>query len=75
MHRQLSFFMLTLQINGEQKQFPPDLNVAGLIASMALAGKRFAIELNGEIVPKSSHANTQLHDGDKLEVVVAVGGG
>ncbi len=75
MHGQFSFFMLTLQINGEQKQFPADLNVAGLIASMALAGKRFAIELNGEIVPKSSHANIQLHDGDKLEVVVAVGGG
>lgn len=42
---------------------------------MPLAGKRFAIELNGEIVPKSAHATTLLHDGDKLEVVVAVGGG
>ena len=42
---------------------------------MALAGKRFAIELNGEIVPKSCHASTRLIDGDKLEVVVAVGGG
>ena len=67
--------MLTLQINGEQKQFPPDINVAGLIASMQLSGKRIAIELNGEIVPKSSHVTTQLRDGDKLEVVVAVGGG
>lgn len=42
---------------------------------MALAGKRFAIELNGEIVPKSSHTRTHLQDGDKLEVVIAVGGG
>lgn len=67
--------MLTLQINGESKQFSQDLNVDGLIADMALAGKRFAIELNGEIVPKSSHATTQLRDGDKLEVVIAVGGG
>ena len=67
--------MLTLQINGEQKQFPPDINVAGLIASMQLSGRRIAIELNGEIVPKSSHTSTQLRDGDKLEVVVAVGGG
>ena len=49
--------------------------MAGLIASMQLSGKRIAIELNGEIVPKSSHASTQLRDGDKLEVVVAVGGG
>ena len=67
--------MLTLQINGEQKQFSPDINVAGLVAAMALTGKRIAIELNGEIVPRSSHASTQLRDGDKLEVVVAVGGG
>ena len=42
---------------------------------MPLAGKRFAIELNGEVIPKSSHATTRLADGDKLEVVVAVGGG
>jgi sulfur carrier protein len=67
--------MLTLRINGEQKQFPADIDVAALVAAMPLAGKRFAIELNGEIVPRSSHASTRLHDGDTLEVVVAVGGG
>ena len=67
--------MLTLQVNGEQRQFPPDINVAALVASMPLAGKRFAIELNGEVIPRSRHATTRLADGDKLEVVVAVGGG
>ena len=67
--------MLTLHINGEQKQFPPDFNVAQLVATMPLAGKRFAIELNGEIVPRSGHATTPLRDGDKLEIVTAVGGG
>jgi sulfur carrier protein len=67
--------MLTLQINGEQKQFPAGINVAALVAAMPLAGKRFAIELNGEIVPRSSHGTTALQDGDRLEVVVAVGGG
>ena len=46
-----------------------------MLAEMALAGKRIAIERNGEIVPKSRFAHTQLADGDKLEVVVAVGGG
>ena len=69
------FVMLTLQINGERKQFPPNISVAGLVTAMALTGKRIAIELNGEIVPKGSHVTTQLQDGDKLEVVVAVGGG
>ena len=67
--------MLTLQINGEQKQFLADINVAGLVAALPLSGKRFAIELNGEIVPKSNHATTKLRNGDKLEVVIAVGGG
>ena len=67
--------MLTLQVNGEQKQVPPDTSVAGLVAGLPLAGKRYAIELNGEIVPKSNHPTTPLHDGDKLEVVIAVGGG
>ena len=67
--------MLTLQINGESQQFPPNTNVAGLVAVLPLTGKRFAIELNGEIVPRSQHASTKLHHGDRLEVVVAVGGG
>ena len=67
--------MLTLQINGEPQRFPPDTNVAGLVAALPLIGKRFAIELNGEIVPRSRHATTKLHQGDRLEVVVAVGGG
>ncbi|HMX16427.1 MAG TPA: sulfur carrier protein ThiS, partial [Rhodocyclaceae bacterium] len=46
-----------------------------LLASRGLAGKKVAVERNGEIVPKSRHAETALADGDKLEIVVAVGGG
>jgi sulfur carrier protein len=40
-----------------------------------LTGKRIAIEKNGEIVPRSQHADTPLASGDRLEIVVAVGGG
>ncbi len=67
--------MLTLQINGETQQFPAGTDVAGLVAALPLTGKRFAIELNGEIVPRSQHPSTKLCQGDRLEVVVAVGGG
>lgn len=67
--------MLELKINGESRQFPDPLTVAGLIAQLGYSGKRIAIERNGEIVPKSQHAATPLADGDHLEVVVAVGGG
>lgn len=67
--------MPVLQINGKPQTVPPDSNVENLIATLNLEGKRFAIELNGEIVPKSRHALTTLNQGDKLEVVIAVGGG
>jgi sulfur carrier protein len=67
--------MLELKINGENRQFPENLSVAGLIELLGYTGKRIAIERNGEIVPKSQHASTALASGDQLEIVVAVGGG
>lgn len=67
--------MLNLKINGEPRQFADPLTVAGLIEALGYAGKRIAVEKNGEIVPKSQHASTPLASGDQLEIVVAVGGG
>lgn len=67
--------MLELTINGEPRQFPEALTVSGLIEQLGYAGKRIAIERNGEIVPKSQHGSTSLASGDVLEIVVAVGGG
>ena len=67
--------MLELKINGEFRQFSEALTVAGLIEQLGYAGKRIAVERNGEIVPKSQHATTLLATGDQLEIVVAVGGG
>lgn len=67
--------MLELKINGEKRQFSEALTVAGLIEQLGFAGKRIAVERNGEIVPKSQHATTALVSGDQLEIVVAVGGG
>ncbi|PKO63750.1 MAG: thiamine biosynthesis protein ThiS [Betaproteobacteria bacterium HGW-Betaproteobacteria-17] len=67
--------MIELVINGESRSFPAPLTLAQLIESQDLAGKRIAIEKNGEIVPRSQHATTHLVSGDRLEIVVAVGGG
>ena len=67
--------MPDLKINGESRQFPDPLTVAGLLDQLGYAGKRIAVERNGEIVPKSQHATTALAAGDQLEIVVAVGGG
>ena len=49
--------------------------VSDLVRDLSLEGKRIAIERNGEIVPRSEHAETVLVDGDKIEVVAAIGGG
>ena len=67
--------MLNITINGEARQFATGQNVASVIEALALTGKRIAVERNGEIVPKSQHAATVLMPGDRLEIVVAVGGG
>ena len=67
--------MIELYVNGEQRRFQPSIDIAGLLAELSLTGKRVAVECNGEIVPRSRYAQTALADGDRLEIVVAVGGG
>ena len=67
--------MITLKINGEERQFSEALTVVALIEHLGYTGKRIAVERNGDIVPKSQHALTPLVSGDRLEIVVAVGGG
>ena len=66
---------MELLINGESQQQPAPMTVAALLESRGLAGKRVAVERNGEIVAKSRHAETLLATGDRIEIVVAVGGG
>jgi sulfur carrier protein len=68
--------MLTLTVNGQSRTLPlPGATLADLIRDMRLEGKRIAVERNGEIVPRSRYAATPLANGDKLEIVGAVGGG
>ncbi|MFA5370792.1 MAG: sulfur carrier protein ThiS [Sideroxydans sp.] len=67
--------MITISINGELRQFPQSISVMAFIEVMGYSGKRVALERNGEIVPRSTFDTAQLNDGDKLEIVVAVGGG
>ena len=67
--------MITISINGELRQISPATTVAALLDEMGLSGKRIALERNGEIVPRSTFAAQPLLDGDRMEIVVAVGGG
>ena len=67
--------MITICVNGNTKLYEQPLPVSELLAAMALSGKKVAVERNGEIVPRGAHGATLLRDGDRLEIVVAVGGG
>ena len=68
--------MLSITVNGRPRTLPaPSFTVADLIRDLAFEGKRIAVEKNGEIVPKSRYAESPLAAGDKLEIIVAVGGG
>ncbi len=67
---------ITLTINGRERTLSmPAPTVADVVRELSLAGKRIAVERNGEIVPRSAHASTILAAGDRLEIVGAVGGG
>lgn len=68
--------MIQLTINGNLRELElTQPNVQALVEKLGLVGKRLAIERNGEIVPRSQFAGTALANGDKLEIVGAVGGG
>jgi sulfur carrier protein len=67
--------MIQIIVNGAARRLEAQLDVASLLKKLDMAGKKVAVERNGEIVPKSAHAATLVRDGDRLEIVVAVGGG
>ena len=67
--------MTSITVNGKPYSVDRPVNLADLLQDMALAGKRIAVEKNGEIVPRSRFNDTRVNDGDRLEIVVAVGGG
>ena len=66
---------IRVTVNGAPREFAAPLTFAQFVDELALAGKRLAIEVNGEIVPRSRFPEARLSDGDRIEVVVAVGGG
>ncbi|AVX92374.1 sulfur carrier protein ThiS [Pseudomonas koreensis] len=71
----MAAWRMRIQLNGESLELPDGETVAALIARMDLTGRRVAVELNLDIVPRSQHADTVLNDGDHVEVVHAIGGG
>jgi sulfur carrier protein len=67
--------LASVTVNGTSTDVGDAQTVADVVSRMGLAGKKIAVEKNGEIVPRSRYGTTPVSDGDRLEIVGAVGGG
>ena len=65
---------LSITLNGEPTTLPSD-KLEDLLDSLNLQNKRFAVEINREIIPRSKHSSYRLSENDRIEIVEAVGGG
>ena len=66
---------MNVLVNGESRQVADAYSINQLVDELGLMGKRFAVEVNNEIIPRSRYANYRLQPGDKIEIVHAIGGG
>ena len=66
---------MQIVVNGEARQLPQATRLQALIDQLALGERRVAVEINGEIIPRSRWAERPLADGDRVELIHAVGGG
>lgn len=67
--------VMQIVVNGELRQLPPATPLQGLIDQLALGERRVAVEINGQIIPRSRWAEQPLAEGDRVELIHAVGGG
>jgi sulfur carrier protein len=67
--------VIAITINGERRDFEGPLTATELIDRLQLTDRRVALERNGHIVPRGTYPHERLADGDRLEIVAAVGGG
>jgi len=66
---------MQITLNGEVREVDDDISARRLIESLGLSGRRLALEINEEVVPRSKHALRRLEPGDRIEIVHAIGGG
>jgi sulfur carrier protein len=66
---------MVIILNGQPQPVRDDLSLAELVEFLELTGRRLAVEVNLEVVPRSAYADYRLHPSDRVEVVHAIGGG
>lgn len=66
---------MEILLNGEPRAIAADTTVLQLLQLEGLGERRVAVEINSEIVPRSLHGERALANGDRVEIVHALGGG
>jgi sulfur carrier protein len=66
---------MTVTVNGKSMELPAGLTIDGLLAHLKVRREFTAVALNREVALRALYAETQLHDGDKIEIVHPMGGG
>ncbi|GMR00990.1 MAG: sulfur carrier protein ThiS [Gammaproteobacteria bacterium] len=67
--------MITIILNGDDKQLGSNTSITQLLENLDLSEKRLAVEVNQQIIPRSDFASFTLNEQDKVEIVQAIGGG
>jgi thiamine biosynthesis protein ThiS len=66
---------MTVTVNGKPMELPAGLTIDGLLTQLKVRREFTAVALNREVTQRSLYAETQLRDGDKVEIVHPMGGG
>ena len=66
---------MELHVNGQLRQFEPPITLLSLLREAGLNERRIAVEVNQEVIPRSRHAEHVLSEGDRIEIIQAIGGG
>ncbi len=67
--------MISIELNGKTLELKEGGSLDDLLRSLNLSAYHFAVAINRSIIPKSEYSTTPLHQGDRIEIVHAVGGG
>jgi thiamine biosynthesis protein ThiS len=66
---------MQLTVNGQPTQLEDAATVSSMLEKLGYKGRAVAVEINLKVVPKKQHAQTQVKEGDTVEIVTLVGGG
>jgi len=66
---------MLIMLNGDRHEVPDNSTLSDLLATLDMQNRRFAVEINEELIPRSEHATHPLRANDQVEIVQAIGGG